>query len=270
MLTKIISNLNIILNKQPPIVRERIQRYREIILDKRCLNDSQDFAEFINTISHPYISMITDAIGLKHWLEPLTIYDYQMRPIRENIPRGLVHELALPHGASDCLIYNPQTQKILLNIRQDDGHLEGIGGHKESGLTFKENMLKELLEELFSEAVQNSNHEFKNSAEFLTLRNIDLYSVLDLRLQEIYRSINANNKGGLLNIHVGALHILEVDTDLIAQFKPDKDSSAGMQWFSFAEIEELLHSESQEYAVLRTLWTWFKKSEYYREIKKEK
>jgi hypothetical protein len=270
MQRKIIQLVNESISRQPIAAQAAINFARTQLFEFDQLTDHEEYVKFITKISKPYLAKIIQPEKRAKWLEPLTIYDYQMRPLRENVPRGLVHELALPHGASDCLVYHPQTQKILVNIRQDDGYLEGIGGHKGSGLTFKENMLKELLEELFSYATQNPDHEFKNSLEFLALRNIDLYNTLAEHMQEVYRSINVNNKGGLLNIHVSALHVLAVDVDLITRFKPDEDSSATMHWFSFAEIEELLRNADPEYAVLRVLWEWFKQSAYYKEIKQEK
>jgi hypothetical protein len=269
MQRKIIQLVNESISRQPLAARKAIHFNRIQLLDSNQLTDSAEYEKFVAEISKPYLDRIIQAEKKLKWLEPLTIYDYQMNPIREKVPRGLVHELALPHGASDCLIINPKTWQVLVNIRKDDGYLEGISGHKSSGLSFKQNMLKELLEEAFSLAKREADmcNEYRSNEVFLRILSKPLPELLNRNLYEVNRFLNVNDKGGLLNIHISALYVLNVNDYILNQFNFDPKSSEGTVWYSFAGIESLLEANhSKQLEVLRVLWRNFKQSAYYEEL----
>jgi hypothetical protein len=263
---KIIQLVDKSISRQPAAAQANIHYGRTRLLDFNQLANSIEYRKFITEISKPHLAQINQRKARIKWLEPLTIYDYQMNPVRENAPRGLAHELALPHGASDCLIINPDTRRVLVNIRKDDGYFEGIGGHKSSGLSFRQNMLKELLEEVFSLAKPGTNgrNEFQSNEDFLKMLNKSLPKLLDCNLYEVNRFLNINDKGGILNIHISAPHILAADDYLVSQFDFDPKSSAETLWYAFTEIDSLLaDNHSKKLEVLRVLWRRFKQSAYY-------
>jgi hypothetical protein len=183
------------------------------------------------------------------WKEYLTLYDFNGQEIREDIPKPLAHILALPHGASDCLIVDPVNNLVLVNYRTNNGAQEGIGGHKQSGLTFTENMTKELLEEVFgmpenSETQEEMEKALQIETEYLPLITDSLYYTNN-------RTVNSNYdpKNNWINIHVSDLHILRViGTQIPTRLAPE--ASAGFKWVDFKEANRIANSEGFFFGIL--------------------
>jgi hypothetical protein len=176
------------------------------------------------------------------WLEPLTFFT----GIRnfENVPRGILHELALPHGASDGLIIDPARGLVLVNFKakKDTASQEGIGGHKKSGLTFRENMVDEFLEEVFGLPEKKGNAVFMPDEQAIYDRVKDEYKPL-VEQNLFYtgsRTTNANfnNIDNQINIHVSDLYVLRLSTSQIPNAL-NSEASSGHRWVAFAEADQI-------------------------------
>ncbi|MDR2428551.1 MAG: helix-turn-helix transcriptional regulator [Candidatus Margulisbacteria bacterium] len=200
-------------------------------------------------IKNPQITLAEIEKLTAKWQEPLTIYG-GCREI-QNVPRGLVHELALPHGASDGLIIDVAADNgrgmVLINFKtkKDTASQEGIGGHKKSGLTFRENMIEEFLEEVFGLPEKKDNISFMPDEQKMYNNIKEKYETL-VRQNFFYTgsqttNANFNNIDNQINIHVSDLYVLRLPASQIPSAL-NSEASKGHQWVTFAEAEQIAHT----------------------------
>lgn len=198
-----------------------------------------ELKEFIGEITRFYVEKMSDEKAIKKWLEPLTTFSKEMNPLYENVPRGLVHEYGIPHGASDALIFSPQLNKFLITTRYDDKKLDGLGGHKTSGLTFFENMIKEILEELY--AMDLDELDINKQKEFI--KENSLAGEIADRLNFCNMTINENVINGQQNIHVSQLFLFNISQELFEKRVLDPESLTKVEWYSLEKIREKMKTD---------------------------